>query len=267
MSTTTVALRHLDYAGLTVVDFKPRCTSAPDVTIRGAAILPSLMAKLSGGVFAFPIESVVEIVRFPDGSINTVQGTSTVRGRVNSVVRLDDLFTWNEGPSPAAPAATGDVTMVILGSEGRELGLRVDRLIGEAESRKARIMAVRLLIVDDAMIIRELIKEAAAEAGFQVAGEAANGQEAIERFQELRPDVVTLDLVMPKFDGLYALEGILATDPRAKVIVVSALEPTAILKDAFRKGATDFITKPFDKKLLVATIRSVLGVGTVATAS
>jgi len=125
-------------------------------------------------------------------------------------------------------------------------------------------MAVRLLVVDDAMIIRELIKEAASDAGFEIVGEAANGQDAIERFQELRPDVVTLDLVMPKYDGLHALDGILALDPAAKVIVVSALEQTTILKDAFRKGATDFITKPFDKKLLVATIKNVVGSPAVA---
>lgn len=124
-------------------------------------------------------------------------------------------------------------------------------------------MAVRLLVVDDAMIIRELIKEAAADAGFEVVGEAANGQEAIDRYQKLQPDVVTLDLVMPKFDGLHALAGILALDPQAKVIVVSALEQTTILKDAFRKGAADFITKPFDKKLLVATIENVVAAGTV----
>lgn len=120
-------------------------------------------------------------------------------------------------------------------------------------------MSVRLLVVDDAMIIRELIKEAAAEAGFEVVGEATNGREAVERFTELRPDVVTLDLVMPQYDGLHALEGILAVDPGARVVVVSALEQTTILKEAFRKGASDFITKPFDKKLLVATIENVAG--------
>ncbi|MDZ4778725.1 MAG: response regulator [Planctomycetia bacterium] len=118
-------------------------------------------------------------------------------------------------------------------------------------------MPVRLLVVDDAMIIRELIKEAATEAGFEVVGEAANGRDAVERYGELRPDVVTLDLVMPQFNGLYALEGILAIDSGARVIVVSALEQTTILKEAFRKGASDFITKPFDKKLLVATIENV----------
>jgi two-component system chemotaxis response regulator CheY len=122
-------------------------------------------------------------------------------------------------------------------------------------------MPARLLVVDDAMIIRELIKEAAAEAGMQVVGEAANGQDAIDRYRELRPDVVTLDLVMPKFDGLHALAGILQCDPQARVIVVSALEQTSILKEAFRKGASDFITKPFDKRILIATIENVVGAG------
>lgn len=125
-------------------------------------------------------------------------------------------------------------------------------------------MPVRMLVVDDAMIIRELIKEAAGEAGFTVVGEGANGQEAIDRYRELRPDVVTLDLVMPQFDGLHALEGILGIDPQARVIVVSALEQTTILKDAFRKGAADFITKPFDKKLLIATIENVVSTAAAA---
>jgi two-component system chemotaxis response regulator CheY len=126
-------------------------------------------------------------------------------------------------------------------------------------------MPARLLVVDDAMIIRELIKEAAAEAGIEVVGEADNGQTAIERYRELRPDVVTLDLVMPKFDGLHALQGILNFDPQARVVVVSALEQTTILKDAFRKGAADFITKPFDKRILIATIENVVNSSAAAT--
>ncbi len=119
-------------------------------------------------------------------------------------------------------------------------------------------MSARLLVVDDAMIIRELIKEAAAEAGIEVVGEADNGQSAIDQYCALRPDIVTLDLVMPKYDGLHALTGILAFDPQARVVVVSALEQTTILKEAFRKGASDFITKPFDKRILIATIDNVV---------
>jgi two-component system chemotaxis sensor kinase CheA len=99
------------------------------------AILPSLMAEVGGGVFALPIESVVEIVRISADKVNTVQGvpTATVRGRVISIVQLDELFTWNDGEVDVPATPSTDVTMVILGSEGRELGLRVDLLLGEED--------------------------------------------------------------------------------------------------------------------------------------
>ena len=103
-----------------------------------------------------------------------------------------------------------------------------------------------LLVTDDAMIIREIIKDMATAAGWDVVGEATNGQEAIERYRELRPDAVTLDLVMPEHDGLHALHGIMEIDPKAKVLVVSALEQRGVLKDAFKAGAADFVSKPFD---------------------
>lgn len=118
-------------------------------------------------------------------------------------------------------------------------------------------MTKTLLVTDDALIIREMIKDAAAEDGWTIVGEAANGQEAVERYAELHPDAVTLDLVMPDFDGLHALRGILQINPEAKVIVVSALEQKGILKDAFKAGAADFIVKPFDRQALVRTLSQV----------
>lgn len=111
-----------------------------------------------------------------------------------------------------------------------------------------------LLVTDDALIIRQIIKDVATEAGWQVVGEAGNGQEAIQCYRQLRPDAVTLDLVMPEHDGLHALRGIKQFDPHAKVLVVSALEQRGVLKDAFKAGAADFISKPFDKKDLQATL-------------
>ena len=116
-------------------------------------------------------------------------------------------------------------------------------------------MTRRLLVVDDALIIREKIKDAASEAGWEIAGEATNGAEAIEAYTAVRPDLVTLDLVMPQFDGLHALRGIRAADPNARVVVVSALEQKAILKEAFRNGAADFVLKPFAKSDLLATLQ------------
>ncbi len=108
-------------------------------------------------------------------------------------------------------------------------------------------MPPTLLITDDSMIVREMIKDLALELGWQVVGEATNGQEAIDRFRELRPDVTTLDLVMPEFDGLHALAGIRAIDDQAKVLIVSAIDQAAVLREAVRSGAADFIVKPFDK--------------------
>ena len=117
-------------------------------------------------------------------------------------------------------------------------------------------MTKRLLITDDAVIMRTIIGDTAREAGWEVVGEAKNGAEAIEKYKELRPDVVTLDLVMPEFDGLHALRGILAFDPEATVLVVSALDQKSVLQNAFRHGATDFLVKPFDKPQLISALET-----------
>jgi two-component system chemotaxis response regulator CheY len=114
-----------------------------------------------------------------------------------------------------------------------------------------------LLITDDALIIREMIKDTAIQAGWTIIGEACNGREAVVRYEALRPDVVTLDLVMPEYDGLHALRGIKDIDPQARVIVVSALEQKNILKEAFQLGASDFIVKPFDRQNLIDTLEKV----------
>jgi two-component system chemotaxis response regulator CheY len=118
-------------------------------------------------------------------------------------------------------------------------------------------MSKRILVADDALIIREMIKDRAREAGFEVVGEAVNGRDAVEKFTELRPDVVTLDLVMPEYDGLYALREIRQICAEAKVVVVSALDQKPVLKEAFKLGAADFIVKPFNDGLLVQTLERV----------
>ncbi|MBN1395659.1 MAG: response regulator [Pirellulales bacterium] len=115
-------------------------------------------------------------------------------------------------------------------------------------------MSKTLLVVDDAAIVREKIKDAACEAGWRIVGEAADGKEAVRQFIETRPTVTTLDLVMPEFDGIYALKEIMAEDQNAKVVVVSALGQKNVLKDAFKLGAADFLVKPFDRKALTVTL-------------
>jgi two-component system chemotaxis response regulator CheY len=104
-------------------------------------------------------------------------------------------------------------------------------------------------------MIRELLKEIAVEAGWEIAGEAGDGDESIAQFEALRPDAVTLDLVMPVHDGLHALRGIRAIDPDARVVVISAISQADVLKEALSLGASDFIVKPFRRSDTLSALR------------
>ena len=111
-------------------------------------------------------------------------------------------------------------------------------------------MAKRLLIVDDALIMRKRIKDIAERAGWEVAGEAANGEEAVEMYRQESPDLVTLDIVMPKMDGVTALKHVLAADPQARVVMISAVDQKEKLSECIGSGAVDFIVKPSDSARL-----------------
>jgi two-component system chemotaxis response regulator CheY len=115
----------------------------------------------------------------------------------------------------------------------------------------------RLLIVDDALIMRKVIRDVAVEAGWDVVGEARDGAEAVEMYARLRPDLVTMDLVMPVLGGLEALQRIRASDPRAKVVVVTALDQKQMLLESIRHGALDFVVKPFDRGRLASLLNKV----------
>ena len=119
-------------------------------------------------------------------------------------------------------------------------------------------MKKRLLIADDALIIRTMIRDTATEAGWEIVGEATNGAEAVALYQQHRPDAVTLDLVMPQYDGLFALRGIRSFDAEARVVVVSALNQQAVLKESFTLGAADFVLKPFAKAQLLETLHQAV---------
>ncbi len=108
----------------------------------------------------------------------------------------------------------------------------------------------RLLIVDDALIMRRRIATIAEAAGWVIAGEAQDGIQAIELYQQLRPDLVTLDIVMPKLDGVSALKKIRELDPDARVVMVSAVNQKSKLTECIQAGVSDFIVKPFRASLL-----------------
>ncbi len=120
----------------------------------------------------------------------------------------------------------------------------------------------RILIIDDSLFMRNLIKSILEEAGFEICGEASNALEGVKLYKELRPDLVTLDVIMPKMeelDGITAIKEILFFDPQAKIVVVSALGERKLFQEALSYGAKDYIVKPFTKIELLKVIRKVLG--------
>jgi two-component system chemotaxis response regulator CheY len=120
-------------------------------------------------------------------------------------------------------------------------------------------MANRILIVDDAAFMRMMIRDILTKNGFEVCGEANDGVQAIEKFKELRPDLITMDITMPEMDGIQALKEIKKIDPNAKVIMCSAMGQQAMVIDAIQAGAKDFIVKPFQADRVIEAIKKTLG--------
>ncbi|SDZ66840.1 two-component system, chemotaxis family, response regulator CheY [Evansella caseinilytica] len=116
----------------------------------------------------------------------------------------------------------------------------------------------KILITDDAAFMRLTLKNIIVEAGFEVIGEAANGQEAVQLYETHRPDLVTMDITMPEMNGIEALEKIKGIDPKAKVIMCSAMGQQSMVVDAIQKGAVDFIVKPFDKTRVKEAIEKAI---------
>lgn len=112
----------------------------------------------------------------------------------------------------------------------------------------------RLLVVDDALFMRRLIGGVAAEAGWEVVGEAGDGAEGVALYDRLRPDLVTMDLVMPNMGGIEALQKIRELDPTARVVVITAVDQKQSLMDSIRHGAVDFIVKPFDRDRVIGLL-------------
>ncbi len=122
-------------------------------------------------------------------------------------------------------------------------------------------MGLRVLIVDDALFMRNMLREIFDRAGYETVGEAGNGEEAIEKYRQLRPDLVTMDIVMPLKSGIEALQEICREDSKACVVMCSALGQESLVIEAVRGGARDFIVKPFKEQRVLEVIRRVTGRG------
>lgn len=115
-------------------------------------------------------------------------------------------------------------------------------------------MGLKVLVVDDAAFMRFMISGILKELGHEVIGEAEDGEVACKKYAELKPDLVTMDLIMPKKGGLDALRDIRRDDPNARVMVISAVEQRQPLMDALRLGAVDYLVKPFEKERVAEAI-------------
>jgi len=116
---------------------------------------------------------------------------------------------------------------------------------------------LRVLVVDDAIFMRRMISDILVENGMEVVGEADTGAKAIERYKELRPDLVTMDIIMPELNGIDAVRKIIEHDAQAKIVMCSALGQQALVQDALAAGAKDFLIKPFNAARVVEVIAKV----------
>jgi two-component system chemotaxis response regulator CheY len=116
-----------------------------------------------------------------------------------------------------------------------------------------------VLVCDDAIFMRTMISDILTQAGFEVVGEAESGLQAVEKFRQLKPDLVTMDIVMPDMGGIEAVREICKNDPDAKILMCSAMGQQALVVEAIQAGAKDFVVKPFQPSRVLEAVQRVLG--------
>lgn len=117
----------------------------------------------------------------------------------------------------------------------------------------------KILLVDDAAFMRMMIKDTLSKNGYTDLFEASDGAQAVERYAELSPDLVIMDITMPNMDGLEALKAIRAKDPNASIVMCSAMGQESMVIEAIKSGAKDFIVKPFKPDRILKTVSSIIG--------
>ena len=120
-------------------------------------------------------------------------------------------------------------------------------------------MSGTVLVCDDALFMRTMVKDILTQAGFTVIGEAENGQQAVEQYRTLRPDLVTMDIIMPELGGIEAVKEIMKVDPQARILMCSAMGQQALVLEAIQAGAKDFVVKPFQPSRVLEAVQRVLG--------
>ena len=120
-------------------------------------------------------------------------------------------------------------------------------------------MSQTVLVCDDAIFMRTMITDILQQAGFEVVGEADTGREAVEKYRSLKPDLVTMDIVMPDMGGIEAVREICKDDPEARILMCSAMGQQALVVEAIQAGAKDFVVKPFQPSRVLEAVQRILG--------
>ena len=120
-------------------------------------------------------------------------------------------------------------------------------------------MSNTVLVCDDAVFMRTMISDILTQAGLEVVGEADSGAQAVEKYRQLRPDLVTMDIIMPEMGGIDAVKAITQFDPEARVLMCSAMGQQALVAEAIQAGAKDFVVKPFQPSRVLEAVQRVLG--------
>ena len=119
-------------------------------------------------------------------------------------------------------------------------------------------MGLRVLIVDDAIFMRRMIADILKKEGFDIVGEAGTGAQAVERYRELQPDLVTMDIIMPDMSGIDAVREIIKEFANAKILMVSAMGQQSLVVEAIQAGAKDFVVKPFQPSRVLESVKRIL---------
>ena len=119
-------------------------------------------------------------------------------------------------------------------------------------------MKARVLVVDDAIFMRKMISDILEGNGMEIVGEADTGALAVEKYKELKPDLVTMDIIMPEMNGIDAVRQIMSNDSQARIVMCSALGQQALVQDALTAGAKDFLIKPFNPSRVIEVVTKIL---------
>jgi two-component system chemotaxis response regulator CheY len=219
-----------------------------------------IVMEFKGNTVGVMVDAVSEVLQLPPTDIQPptllagsgieldyLTGIANMDGRLIILVDLEKILLGKEEGKPEAKG------------EGIQLEVKDFHEKKEPELKKEETRAIRTLIVDDAVFMRMMLKDVLASTEFEIVGEADDGIQAVKKYQELKPDLVIMDIVMPEVDGIEATRSIVKADPGAKILICSAIGQEELTKEAIQAGARNFIVKPFDPQKVLERAKATAG--------